>query len=239
MMDLAAIAAAAQRAQAAYIIDPAQAKAAFEALGHTWIGQYQDGDSQAVLSLDSTGATCVSISGTRFSSGKIGDLIDDLQTEAVDVGDGAKVTRGAYESAKEIWDWALKLAPADTVFNVCGHSLGGWRTTYTPLFIPAAQIGTLHAFEPPKGANLAYYRKYEKELAGLVIVGQGADVWFGYPRLGGWIHKPGPMLWVKASGFSIIDTREWPGGFDLDDHSIDTEVERLVRLAASGIKPAA
>ena len=234
-MNWDAIRVAAKRAQAAYIIDPAQAKAAFVALGDTWIGQYQDGDSQAVLSIDATGTTCLSISGTRFSAGKIGDLFDDVQLEAVDVGDGAKVTHGAYESAKEIWDWALKLAPKGAVFNVCGHSLGGWRTVYTPLFIPAAQIGTLHAFEPPKGANLAFYQKFVRELAGLVTVGQGRDIWFGYPRLGGWLHKPGPMIWLQASGFEIIDTSAWRGGFSFDDHSIDLAVSRILAMIATGV----
>jgi hypothetical protein len=238
IIDWAAMSAAAHRAQAAYIIDRAQAKAAFEALGHVFIDQYQDDDSQAVLSV-ADGQTYLSISGTRFSAGKIGDLIDDMQTESVELGDGAAVTRGAYESAKEIWNWALKLAPAGTVFNVCGHSLGGWRTTYTPLFIHYAQIGTLYAFEPPKGASLAYYQKYEKELAGLVIVGQGADVWFGYPRLGPWIHRPGPMIWIQETGFSVIDTAAWPGGFDLGDHSIDLEVTRIDALKAAAVKPAA
>lgn len=238
-MNWAAISAAARRAQTAYIIDPAQAKAAFEALGDTWIGQYQDSDSQAALSIDSSGATCLSISGTRFSAGKIGDLFDDVQIEAVDVGDGAKVTRGAYESAKEIWDWALKLAPTGTVFNVCGHSLGGWRTAYTPLFIPAAQIGALHAFEPPKGANLAYYQKYAKELAALVIVGNGLDVWFGYPRLGDWMHRPGAMVHLQQTGFQLIDTSKWPGGLSLSDHSIDLVVSRLQAIAATASAPAA
>lgn len=234
-MDWALIRLAAKRAQAAYIIDAGQAKAAFEALGDTWIGQYQDDDSQAVLSVDPPGALCLSISGTRFSAGKIGDLFDDVQLAAVDVGGGAKVTRGAYESAAEIWQWALKSAPQGAIFNVCGHSLGGWRATYTPLFIPAAQIGALHAFEPPKAANLAFYKKFAKELSSMVTVGQGRDIWFGYPRFGEWIHRPGEMIWLQDKGFSVIDTSAWPGGFSLDDHSIDLEVNRINEIAASAV----
>lgn len=232
-MNFAAMLAAAKCSQAAYIIDPTQAKAAFEAMGHMFISQYKDNDSQAVLSRDSTGATCLSISGTRFSAGKIGDLFDDVQLEPVDVGNGAKVTRGAYESAKEIWEWALKLAPAGAVFNVCGHSLGGWRAAYTPLFIPAAQIGALHAFEPPKGANLAYYQKYVRELAGLVIVGNGLDIWVNYPRLGGWVHRPGLMVHLQQTGFQLIDTSKWPGGLSLGDHSIDLVVSRIAAITSS------
>jgi hypothetical protein len=238
-MDFAPILAAARLAQAAYIMDAAQAKAAFEALGHTFIAQYRDDDSQAVLSTDASGTVCLSISGTRASDLQLGDLFDDIDLAPIDIGNGAKVTRGAYESAKEIWDWALKLAPTGAVFNVCGHSLGGWRTSYTPCFIPASQIGTLHAFEPPKGANHAYYAKYQKELAGLVIVGNSADVWFGYPRLGDWLHRSGPMVWLTSTGFQMIDTSAWPGGFNLADHSIDLVVQRLEVLAAAPVKPAA
>ncbi|SDR46957.1 hypothetical protein [Paraburkholderia tuberum] len=238
-MDFTPILAAALRSQAAYIMDVTQAKAAFEALGHTFVAQYQDADSQAVLSTDTSGATYLSISGTRFSDRKIGDLFNDIDLAPVDVGGGAKVTRGAYESAKEIWDWALKLVPAGAVFNVCGHSLGGWRTSFTPLFIPDAQIGTLHAFEPPKGANVAYYQKFVRELAGLVIVGNGRDIWVNYPRLGDWLHRPGPMIWLTSTGFEMIDTSKWPGGFNPSDHSIDLVVARLEKLAAAPLKPAA
>lgn len=239
-MDFAAILAAAKRAQAAYIIDAAAARGAFEALGYSWIGQYQDADSQAVLTRDAAGAVYLSISGTRFSAGKIGDLIDDLQTKPLDVGQGAAVTRGPYESAAEIWEWAKRLVPANTIWNVEGHSLGGWRTSYTPLFVPEAQIGMLHAFEPPKGANAAYYSRYAAALASLVIVGNGRDIWFGYPRLGrDWRHRPGPMIWLTSSGFEVIDTSRWPGGFNLGDHSIDLVVARLEKLAAAPLKPAA
>ncbi|APR40053.1 hypothetical protein [Paraburkholderia sp. SOS3] len=149
-MDLAALYAAVLRAQAAYVMDPAKAQAAFEALGCQWIGQYKDGDSQAVLSRDAAGEVCLSISGTRFSDHQLGDLFDDVDLWPVDVGGGAKVTRGAYDGCHEIWQWALSQVPAGTVFNVEGHSLGGWRTSYTPLFLPAAQIGKLHCFEPPR-----------------------------------------------------------------------------------------
>jgi hypothetical protein len=239
-MDWAATALAARRAQAVYIMDAAKAKAAFTALGDSFVAQYQDADSQAVLSTDAAGAWHLSLSGTRFSDGQIGDLIDDLQTDALDLGGGAKVTRGPYESAKQIFAWALKIVPADAVVSVCGHSLGGWRLAYTPCFLAPERIGALHAFEPPKGANAAYYAKYAKELAGLVIVGNGRDIWFGYPRLGAWIHRPGQMVWLTSTGFQLIDTAAWPGGLSLPDHSIDLVVDRLEKIAAnSGIRPAA
>lgn len=237
-MDFGPILAAAKRAQAAYIMDAAQAKAAFEALGHTFISQFRDHDSQAVLST-CDGKTYFSLAGTRFSDGQLGDLIDDLQTASLDLGGGAKVTRGPYESAKELFAWALSVVPAGTVLHCAGHSLAGWRLSYTPCFLLVEQIGSLYAFEPPRGANLAYYAKYQKELADLTIVGNSADIWFGYPRLGGWKHRPGPMIHLNKTGYQIIDTSAWPGGLSLSDHSIDLVVQRLEKLAAAPMKPAA
>lgn len=74
-------------------------------------------------------------------------MFDDIDLAPVNVDGGALVTRGPYESAKEIWDWALKLVPTGTVFNVCGHSLGGWRTAYTAMFIP------VRGLDSPAGRN--------------------------------------------------------------------------------------
>ncbi|WP_321865751.1 alpha/beta hydrolase family protein [Paraburkholderia tropica] len=238
-MNFAEILAAARRADAAYIIDTAKARAAFEALGYTWIGQFKDNDSQAVLSRDASGAVYLSISGTRFSDGKLGDLFDDIVTLPVNLGDGVQVTHGAFDGCADIWAWAKAQVPGGTVFNVEGHSLGGWRATYTPLFLPPAQIGALHAFEPPKGANLAYFQKYSAELARLVIVGNGADLWFGYPRLDRrWIHRPGEMLHLLPTGYRIIDTSEWPGGLDYGDHDIDLVVTRLAVISGAPVATA-
>jgi pimeloyl-ACP methyl ester carboxylesterase len=229
-MNPAVVLAAARRAQAAYIMDAGASKSAFEALGYQWIGQTKDHDSQAVLSSDSSGAVYLSISGTRFSDRQLGDLFDDMDLCPVHVGDGAYVTRGAYEGLTDVWQWAKELVPVGTIFNVEGHSLGGWRASYTPLFLPATQIGALHCFEPPKGANAAYYAKFATELASMVIVGNGRDIWMNYPRLGDWLHRPGPMIWLQSKGYQEIDTAAWPGGFSLGDHSIDLVVERLAAV---------
>jgi hypothetical protein len=240
MMDWLAIATAAKRAQAAYLMDEAQAKAAFEALGDTFIGRFHDDDSQAVLTTGADGKTYFSLAGTRFSAGKVGDLLDDIDLVPVDMGDGAIVPRGAYESAKELFAWALSMVPDGTALHCSGHSLAGWRLSYTPLFVKPEQIGGLWAFEPPKSANRAYFARHAAALANMVIVGNGADIWVAYPRLGPWMHRPGPMIHLSATGFSIIDTSKWPGGLSLADHDIDTVVVRLEKIAANAnLRPAA
>ncbi|WP_146758013.1 hypothetical protein [Paraburkholderia unamae] len=131
--------------------------------------------------------------------------------------------------------WATVLVPCGTVFNVKGLSLGGSRPAYAPLFLSAAQVGALHAFEPPKGANLAYYQRSCADLARLVIVANGRDAWFGYPRLDPRrIHRPGEMLHLLEQGYRVFDTAAWPGGLDLDDHSMELVVSPLgVKAVAS------
>lgn len=236
-MNLTAMLAAAERAQAVYIVDPVASRKAFEGLGHVWIGQFQDADSQAVLTRDPAGNVCLSISGTRFSSGKIGDLFDDVDLTPVDLGAGVKVAHGAYEALVDIWKWAKALVPAGTVFDVCGHSLGAWRTLYTPLFLPAAQIGPLHAFESPKGATAAYWTKYAAELAGAVSVVNGHDIFYGYPFLPAppyfteYVHAQTPVIWLQGGGFKTIVPSQWPGGVSESDHSIDLIVP-LIRAIA-------
>jgi hypothetical protein len=234
-MNFTPVLAAAKRAQAVYIVDPALSKKSFEALGHTWIGQFQDADSQAVLSRDSAETVCLSISGTRFSDGKLGDLLDDIDLEAVDLGDGVLVAHGAYDGLVEIWKWAKGLVLAGTVFDVCGHSLGGWRSLYTPLFLEAGQIGVIHAFESPKGATAAYWSKYAAELGRAVSVCNGRDLWYGWPFLPipvDYRHAPTPLIWLQDEGYKLITPDQWPGGLWFHDHSIDLIVLRLEAIVA-------
>lgn len=229
-MNWAAILAAARRAQAAYIEDAGQAQAAFEALGHTFLGQYQNASHQAVVSL-AGGEVCLSISGTRFGQ-SLGDLMSDINLDLIDVGDGAKVTQGAYEGLADMWAWAQSKADAGAVFNVEGHSLGAWRTYYTPLFLPRERIGRTHCFESPKAANAAFWNRYG--LPDTVSTVNGSDIWFGYPFLGDdVIQRPADHIWLKSTGFQIISPTQWPRGFSPSDHSIDLVVQRIEAISAA------
>lgn len=233
-MNWAAILAAARRAQAAYVSDAAGARQAFEALGLTFLGQYQNGSHQAVLTCDANGAVYLSISGTRFSQWKFGDLLEDVDIDPLDLGGGALVTSGAYEGLEAMWAWALSLAPVGCVFNVEGHSLGAWRARYTPCFLPAARIGALHGFESPKGANATFWGRYADELAGMVHVVHGRDVFVAWPLVGGWQHPDADHLWLTGDGFQVIRPAQWPGPRVFSDHSIDTIVERIAAIANAG-----
>lgn len=234
-MNFITVLAAARRAQGAYIDGMNQAKAAFESLGLTWLGQFQNASHQAVLSHDA-GSVYLSISGTRFGR-SLGDLFEDVDLTPVDVGGGAHVTAGAYNGLAEMWAWAKALMPAGTMFNVEGHSLGGWRALYTPLFLPDAQIGDIHAFEAPKGGNAAYWDRYAGQLSSAVSTANGADIFYGYPFFMDWCHPPRNLIWLDESGFKVILPDQWPGGMSLDDHSIDLVVARLEKIVA-GAEPA-
>jgi hypothetical protein len=236
-----ATALAARRAEAAYIINAAQSKAAFEALGDVWSSIYSDANNQAVISVDPSGATHLSISGTRASSLKVGDIFDDVSLDPVSV-KGGTVTAGVISGMQDVWDWALSVAPKGTVFNVAGHSLGASRTHLTPLYLPPNQIGVLHSFEAPKFANAQFYATYAAELARMVCVLNGTDLWAAWCWFDGRYSRPQvDHAWLKddAGAFSIIPASQWPGGVDPGDHGISLVVARLEKIAAASKEPEA
>lgn len=239
-MDWAAIALAAKRANAAYIIDPAQSKAAFQALGDVWSDIYSDSNNQAVMSVDSAGRTHLSISGTRASSLKLADIFDDVSLDPHPVNGGC-VTDGVISGMPDVWKWALSVAPAGAVFNVCGHSLGASRTHLTPLFVPAAQIGAMHSFEAPKFADARFYVTYAAQLAGMVCVLNGRDTWAAWPWVDlRWQSRPQQdHVWLKSSGFAVVPANQWPGAGSFGDHDIDLVLARCEKIAAASVKPAA
>jgi len=233
LTDFKLILAAAERANAAYTEDATSAALQFQNLGQMFIGQYQNQDHQAVLSRDSQGAVYLSISGTRFSQGAFADLLDDAFTVAVSVGAphvGMKATEGAYHGLDVMWDWALSMVPAATVFNVEGHSLGGWRTLYTPLFLDPKRIGQLVTFEAPKGANAKYWEFYADIFKSAINVVNGADIFYGYPHLGEWVHANQEVLWLHKTGYEVITPSQWPLGLWEPDHSLTTIIQRLIAL---------
>lgn len=224
---------AARRANLAYELDPVKSEAAFTATGLHWLGLYSDNNNQAVVCIDNHGDAYLSISGTRFSQGKIWDLVDDAWTTPHDLGWGRHVTAGAFNGVEDMWDWAKGLVPPSTLWHVEGHSLGGWRTRYTPIFLPPSQIGRLHSFESPKGANKAYWDFYKQALSGLVSVVNGYDVFVDWPfGINEWCHPQSlSWLWLKRHGFVEIYPGQWPGGMSIADHNMDTVELRCKILA--------
>lgn len=243
MIDWHAAALAAARANAAYVIDEAGSRAAFESIGDTWIAQYQDASHQAVLSADGEGETHLSISGTRASALKFMDVIADMSRDPVQVA-GGSATQGVYEGMQSLWDWVLQVVPTGDVVHVAGHSLGGARTHLTPLFLPPSQIGQLHSFEAPKFADAAFYASHARLLANMVCVLNGADLWASWPWSEGplkdlrWQSRPLSLhIWLKdANGsFEMIQGNQWPGGDDPLDHDMSRVQSRLETIAAIAV----
>lgn len=233
-MNFVEILAAARRSNAAYIDDTNSAMAAFEQLGYEFRGQFQNGGHQAVLSRGPDGRIYLSISGTRFSQRKVGDILDDLDTKPFNVGDGALVTLGAYVGLDDMWKWAASLAPPGAVFNIEGHSLGAGRALFSPLFLPDAQIGDVYAFESPRFANAVYWQKYP--LTSAVHTVNGADIFYGYPFVSPqWVHPDRDVIWLKESGFDVIRPTDWAGGLSIADHGIDKVIARLEAIVASQV----
>lgn len=225
---------AACRANLAYEMDPAKSEAGFSALGQglTWLGLYQNADHQAVACIDDKGTGYLSISGTRFGK-SLADLVDDAYLLPKDLGGGVKVTAGAFNGLSEMWAWADSLTDTSTVWNVEGHSLGAWRTRYTPLFLSPDRIGMLHSFESPKGANTAYWEKYQQQLAGMVSIVNDRDLFVSWPFVSlDWEHpKMLSVQWITRLLVTEIHPDDYPGGVSIEDHSMDIVQSKCKFLA--------
>jgi hypothetical protein len=236
---VADVLAAAERASAAYAMGVDASRAAFEALGLAWHGLYQNADHQAVVSSDPVGRVYLSIAGTRFSAGKFADVLDDIETSWVAVGQGAEVLKGAYQGCRELYAWALGNAqvPKDSWWHVEGHSLGGWRARYAPLFMPVDQLTQLVTLESPRSANAIYYERFKGvfEERALSVV-NGHDIFVDWPWLSTEARHPPQDWWhLLADGsLSVEDPTSWPGGISREDHDVDLVVSRLRALAAAG-----
>ena len=234
------------RCNAAYVVDPAEAAKQFAALGCTFIAQYRDDSHQAVLSHDPLGKFTLTISGTRFSEGaaiyRIEDVLRDIDWTPIEIEPGVLVARGAHAGMDKVWGWVNSYVDLNNIppIDVEGHSLGGWRTAYTPLFVKPAQIGKLTRFEPPKAGNLAYWQKY---LAGIdmTTVVNRRDPFFAWPWDAGdrLVQPPGDsLIWLRdaSPGWCVCSEAEWPGMSTLDptfsDHGPDTVITAINALAA-------
>lgn len=237
MIDWSACVLAAKRANSAYIEDEGQASAAFAALGDLYVSRYQDGSHQVVLSVDANGSPWVSISGTRFSDGKVLDVLADVSLDPIDVGGGC-VTKGVYVGMDAVWNWALSVIPDGVPVNVCGHSLGAARTHLTPLFLPSTRIGALYSFEAPKFVDSSYYVKYQAELSKMVCVLNGADLWAGFPWFDSrWSRPLNPHIWLTCGWYSVISADQWPGGKSNADHSMDLVLANVEQIANHPLTP--
>ena len=238
---LTTVLAAAERANAAYVTDQAASQAAFEALGLQWHGLYQNSDHQAVLSSDAFGRTYLSISGTRFSDGKLGDIFDDLETGWVNVGQGAQVLAGAYSGCRELFGWAQGVAGVGPLC-IEGHSLGGWRARYAPLFMDPSLIAQLLTFESPRSANASYYDRFKTVFGSVALsVVNGHDIFVDWPWLSNEARHPPQTWWhlLEDGSLSVEDPSAWPGGLSRDDHDIANVAAKLRALVALSAATAA
>jgi hypothetical protein len=227
-MNPIAIVAAGQRAEAAYIVDPVAAKAAFEQLGMTFLGQFQDSTHQGVVSQDAKGRYYVTITGTRWSEGFGADLLNDIWLAPVKAPKGGLVASGVYCGMKDFWAWVLSKVPAGAVLNIEGHSLGAERALLAPIFLSPAQIGDLYAFEPPQCATQEYWDAYRDELSQAVVTVCGLDLWFNWPPRQGYVHDAQmQVLWLLSTGSQWILPANYKGGSSASDHHIAEVNSRL------------
>lgn len=231
MLDWPGITLAAARANAAYLEKDDESRAAFTALGDTWLGQYETATNQAVVSYSPKGYH-LSISGTRASDLRLLDIFADVSLEPVPV-TGGSVTKGVLTGMQEVWDWAKGLAPGVT-WHVTGHSLGAARTHLAPLFLETDRIGELHSFESPKFCDAQYYQSHAAQLAGMVCVLHGRDTWAAWPWIDRrWQARPDQdHVWITSTTFEEIPWQKWPGLGCMRDHDMDDVLRRCKEISA-------
>jgi len=243
MIDWRALATTAKRANAAYVESDDASKAAFAALGDVWVAQFQDDSRQAVLSVDQTGETWLSISGTRASQGQLLDVYRDTQLKPTQI-KGGTVTLGVCDGMDHVFDWALSTAPAGTVINITGHSLGSTRCQIAPAYVPAEQIGMMVGFAAPKFIARDFFQSHAAAFQRLIPVLNASDGWASWP----WIDRrwqyraPVQTVWLKSDQGALqmlTDGNQWPGGWRFSDHNMDTYQTRVEAIAAASVKPAA
>jgi len=243
-MDFGAIALACRRADAAYQTTFDTSKSAFTALGDSWVSLYTTDSMQAALSVDPVGATWLSISGTRASDGYLADVFRDVSLEPKAV-NGGTVTAGVWANLETVWDWARDTAPAGTVFNVTGHSLGAARCQASVAIVDPKRLGALYAFASPKFIGADLFKSHAAVFQRLIPVVNGNDGWASWPWLDlRWRSRaPVQTVWLKddRGTFTVLpDGNQWKGGWAFEDHDIGSYQKRLdVIAAASDIKPAA
>lgn len=242
-MDWSALALSARRANAAYLENDDQSKAAFQALGDVWVGQFQDSSHQAALSVDPSGAAWLSISGTRASDGQLADVWRDVALALVSI-KGGTVTRGAQEGMVHVFDWAMSTAPVGTVINLAGHSLGAVSAQICPAYLPSEQIGQIYSFAAPKFIAADFFASHADVFKRLIACVNASDGWASWP----WFDRrwqdraPVPTVWLKndQGGFQMLDDgNKWSGGWRFSDHDIDSYQKRLESIVAGAVKPAA
>jgi hypothetical protein len=237
-MNPLSVLASAQRCNAAYIEDLSVVNAAFTQLGMSVIGQYKNDTHQAILSKNAQGGFYLTIAGTRIGEGNNFDILDDIWLAPVKAPLGGLVSSGVHSGLDDFWKWVLSNIPSGASINVEGHSLGAERVLLTPLFLPAAQIGELYAFEAPQCATQDYWDAYRSVLNGAVSTVCGADKWYGWPPRQGYVHDAqSTVLWLQLNATTLISPTSWPGGDVAADHDIAEVIVRLQAAVANSTFP--
>jgi hypothetical protein len=224
-----------KRANAVYQDSDDMAKQAFESIGCKLLGRYSDHFHQAVVCITPDNSYEICISGTRVTDGTIAQTIADLSEDVYfyphDIGQGAKVAKGAYFKLDEVFTWALSFIPETEMIQISGHSLGGQRAHLTPLFVPIDRIKSIYSFAPPKAANKKYWEQYENLNDVIFTVVCEDDPWFAWPWKFDELEHPefNELIWLHDDTYSLIYPKNWPGGNVLNqkNHYPETYINKL------------
>lgn len=242
-----------QRCNAVYIVEDlskgytdagAQADAfqAFVLFGSKPLARLSTTANQAILSFDPNGDVRLTISGTRASEGpftdRATDVSEDIRCELFHIGSGRHVAKTPFQEAEVIYTWALntlsKLGLGDRPLHIEGHSLGGWKATYSSEYVPLERILSVTAWESPKQGDDAYWQDLEERgfLDKLTQFVHGADLWASWPWAFTSLNKGRVLVWIHNGTFTLVTEADWPGGMNWSDHGPTSVVDAVKALAA-------
>ena len=229
--DFGALSSSIDRCAAAYAPDDGTARRNFARLGCNLLGRYCN-DSHQAVALRAGGRATITLAGTRLDGSvaeAAGDLIADLDFSPLEVRAG-RVAAGAHHGLGSVFSWALGLFKAGEPVDVEGHSLGGQRTLLAPLWLPAARIGRMTAWEPPKAADDRFYHDFMiTPGVPCTTVLNGADPWAAWPWFDSdLLHPPGPILHLRDGTWSWTTRDRWTASpWAAEDHEAGA-VQRAV-----------
>lgn len=232
-------------ADMAYEPDDATARAAFAARGYTVLDRYSDDEAQALALLAPDGRQILDITGTRASEGALAARAVDVGEDIVEVfppdqiGVDAKIASGAHLRATRVWGKLGPLFDTGRPMMGIGHSLGGDTVHALPGIAGVDRFQWLHAWEPPKVANDAYFQMCGWPNDNFLTVINGFDWWADYPwpiiNFQKLKHPPGPILWLSNGGWEWVTRETWPGGqlLHASDHDSSLISGIVAKLAAT------
>lgn len=212
MIDIGLALTLARACQAAYELNAGKRKALLDAAGLTE-ARYVQGPRDARALVCSGRWRIIAVQGTQFTAGELPSILENVKTEPVDRGGGAKVMLGYWEQ----WQALEPLLDGEEADYATGHSMGGAVVHLSSL------LGQRVTFGAPKCANAAFYASVRWPTR---LVNE-RDIAPTHPELSYW--QPGNTEWLHNGKLIEVSERSTVNN-SFEDHMIENYIAALAAL---------